>query len=333
VNAGWKEPPPSKPPTYEDALPSSFKAKDRVKLMNEYGVFAQVLYPNVAGFGAQQFAKIQDDDLKTQLVRAYNDYQVEFAAQDNPERFVLNTALPIWDVKECVKEVERCNGMGHRAILFVSRPNSHGLPWLADRYWDPLWDVASQLDLPINFHIGTGDVGDVFKAWPGASKRTVYSMAVSLIFLSNCQALIELVFSGVLQRYPKLKFVSVESGIGWVPFIMEGMDHEFFDTRVWEERPDFEMLPSEYFKKHVYTCYWFEKYAPNRMLDVIGYDRVLFETDFPHPTSLYPAASVKAHVARGLADQTPEVRRRVLSLNAAELYRVNLPADQEWRKG
>ena len=118
--------------------------------------------------------------------------------------------------------------------------------------------------------------------------------------------------------------VSVESGIGWVPFMLEALDHQFHEAGLAAARPDLEMLPSEYFARQVYACYWFEQVAPQRLIDTIGVDRILFETDFPHPTCLY--GNVWDAVESGLAGQPEEVRRKILWDNARDLYCVDEPA-------
>jgi predicted TIM-barrel fold metal-dependent hydrolase len=131
--------------------------------------------------------------------------------------------------------------------------------------------------------------------------------------------------SGVLVRYPQIKFVSVESGIGWIPFVLEAMDYQFQGNNVAEEHPEFEMLPSQYFARNVYACYWFEQTAPRRLLDKIGVDNILFETDFPHPTSLY-GDEVQARITGGLSDCDESVRRKILWSNAEKLYKVTPPS-------
>ena len=142
--------------------------------------------------------------------------------------------------------------------------------------------------------------------------------------LRNGNQLVDLLLSGVLARYPTIRFVSVESGIGWIPFVLEALDYQYKGNRVAEEHPEFDRLPSAYFKRNVYACYWFEETAPRRLLDQVGVDNVMFETDFPHPTCLY-GAQVHERIARGLGDCTPDVRRKILWENGARLYRVQEP--------
>lgn len=75
-------------------------------------------------------------------------------------------------------------------------------------------------------------------------------------------------------------------GFGYVPFLLEAADWHFHATDMKKEPPEFEMLPSEYFRRQVYTTHWFERSGPERLLDVVGPDRPMFETDLPHRTSL-----------------------------------------------
>jgi predicted TIM-barrel fold metal-dependent hydrolase len=115
--------------------------------------------------------------------------------------------------------------------------------------------------------------------------------------------------------------VSVESGIGWVPFIMETMDYELLENAPDQARA-LTKLPSEYFRSNWYATFWFETNQGDvqGLLDKVGDDRVLFETDFPHPTCLYPAPLET--VAAKMNTLRPESRRAVMGENATRLYRV-----------
>jgi predicted TIM-barrel fold metal-dependent hydrolase len=127
----------------------------------------------------------------------------------------------------------------------------------------------------------------------------------------------------VLPRYPRLRFISVESGIGFIPFVLEACDYAFDYSQIRRQRPEFELKPSEYFARQVYSCFWFEQHAPQRLLDLIGEDNVLFETDYPHPVCLY--GNVREKIEAGLRDAKPTVRRKLLFENAARLYKVGPP--------
>jgi predicted TIM-barrel fold metal-dependent hydrolase len=125
----------------------------------------------------------------------------------------------------------------------------------------------------------------------------------------------------MLDRHPGLKLVSVESGIGWVPFILETMDYELIENAP-EQAAELQRKPSEYFADHWYATFWFEQSAGHlqRLVDSVGEDNILFETDFPHPTCLYPKPLET--VAPKMATLTPTARRKILGENAAKLYRL-----------
>ncbi|MEE8166677.1 MAG: amidohydrolase family protein, partial [Myxococcota bacterium] len=151
----------------------------------------------------------------------------------------------------------------------------------------------------------------------------VNGMFTTGLFLDNAKQIVDLLFSGVLPRYPDLNFISVESGIGFIPFLLESCDYTFDYGRVRRDRPEFKLLPSEYFNRQVYACYFFEEYAPARLLDKIPADNILFETDYPHPVCLY--GNVREKIEAGLGDAKPEHRSKLLFDNAARIYKVDRP--------
>jgi predicted TIM-barrel fold metal-dependent hydrolase len=313
------------PKTFGEMHPGAYDAKARLKYMDELGIWAMVMYPNVGGFGAQQFLKLGDPELMLTCVQIYNDWQTEWASADS-RRLLPITSIPFWDVDAAVKEVRRCAAMGHKGILFTGEPQYFGKPLMGDPHWNPLWEVAVELEQPISFHIGSGNMEegllqDKMKTY---GKMAAFAELAVDIFLRNGVQLTDLLMSGVLARYPKIKFVSVESGIGRIPFVLEAIDYQYGGNSVAEEHPEFDRLPSEYFKRNVYACYWFEQIAPRRLIDKIGADNVLFETDFPHPTSLY-GQEVHDRIKGGLSDCEESVRHKILWANGQKLYKVQPP--------
>lgn len=321
--AGWPEKFPSAPRTLDEVPEAAYDASARLEYLDEIGVWAQVMYPNVGGFGSQAFLKMDDPELQLACVRAYNDWMTDWCSAD-PRRLLAITATPFWDVEASVAEVQRCAEMGHRGVLFTGEPQRFDLPYLGDRHWDPLWAAAQEAGLPVSFHIGSGDIvsgfspGRIRAHGPGAA---YVSTSVSL-FLTNGAQIADLLTSGVLTRFPDLKFVSVESGIGFVPFILEAADYAYGESSMATERPG-EPVPSELFKRQVYGCYFFEEDGLARFVDALGADNVLFETDYPHPICLY--GNVRDKIEASLAGQPDDVRRKVLWENAAALYRVEAP--------
>jgi predicted TIM-barrel fold metal-dependent hydrolase len=318
--AGWPKPFPDGPPTYETMHPAAYDPHARLRYMDDVGIWAQVLYPNVAGFGSQRFLQIQDDALKLVCVRAYNDFLRDWASPD-PRRLITICSTPFWDVDAAVTEVERCIGLGHRGVLFTGEPHRFGLPYLGDRHWDPLWSLAQEAGLAIHFHIGSGDVGSVFTPARIAAHGSAATYALSSVdlFLKNGVQVADLLTSGVLPRFPDLRFVSVESGIGWVPFVLEAVDHSYREARP-GRTSEWDLLPSEYFARQVYACYWFETVATTHLLDKLPVDRILFETDFPHPTCLY--GNIAERIAASLDHVAADVREKILWKNAVSLYGI-----------
>ena len=325
--AGWNGYPPDRPPTLGDAEPSTWEVGARLQRMDELGIYAQVLYPNIGGFGGGNYVAMADPALRVLCVRAYNDWVTEWASAA-PERFVTNCAIPFWDVEASVAELHRCREMGHRGVIFSTHPHHFEQPYIPDPHWNPIWAAAEELGMPINFHIGGGGQGDFGVNYGGNGARVNYAISSATNFLSNAGGIADIVMGGVCARFPELKFVSVESGIGWMPFLLESMDWQWRATGLDRELPERKM-PSEYFRQQVYACFWFERESIDFALGSLGEDQILFETDFPHPTSQTPGPAspgVAAHeyIRATLGHLPARSVEKIVRDNAAELYHVEV---------
>jgi predicted TIM-barrel fold metal-dependent hydrolase len=323
--AGWPEPFPAAPSGFEEIPKAAHDPHARLEYMDSLRIWAMALYPNVSGFGSQAFLGLKDPELMLACVRAYNDFLTDWC-EPARERFIPISAMPFWDVEAAVKEIERCAKVGHKGVLFTGAPQDHGMPALASPHWNPLWECAQAHDLPISFHIGSGEFTS--NDWTPERLELYGPGGINAqtsigLFLENGRQIIDLLFSGVLPRYPNLKFVSVESGIGFIPFLLEAADYTFGYGQVAQHRPEFKMKPSEYFARQVYGCYWFEEFAPRHMLANLPVDNILFETDYPHPVCLY--GDVREKIDAGLCDAPGDHRRKLLFDNAAKLYKVGAP--------
>ena len=318
--AGFSDRFPEHPKSFEEAHPGSYDAAQRLLYMDEVGIAVQGLYPNMALLSIRPLLEKKEPELILECARAYNDFQLDWIAPA-PKRFIPIALVPFWDVEAGVSEVQRAAAAGHKALLFPGSPQSYGTPCLADRQWDPIWATAQECGLPVCFHIGSGEEPQVdpdeYQAF--GPKSFLTRQALSL-FLDNCNHIGDLLLSGILPRFPELEFVSVESGIGALPFALEAIDYNFLNTKAYQERPEFDMKPSEYFKRQVYASYWFEETTPEFAIDVIGADRILFETDFPHTVCLYGREEIEGRIEAGLGKQPESVKRRILHDNAAELF-------------
>jgi predicted TIM-barrel fold metal-dependent hydrolase len=307
---------------FADVHLGSSDVKERLAVMDAAGIYAQIVYPNILGFGGQATAKV-DVALRQVCVEIYNDAMAEIQEESGNRMFPM-ALLPWWDVQAAVRETERCAAMGLRGININSDPHQHKdangnqLPDLGHPHWDPLWEVCVDKGLPVNFHIGASDTAIDWmgqQGWPSLPRDLRAGISGAMLFFNNGKIVSNLIYSGMLDRNPKLKFVSVESGAGWVPFLMEALDYQLAEIA---EGKKFQMKPSEYFKRNFYACFWFEKEDVSSMLRRVGIDNVLFETDFPHPTSLFPIENLESR----LGDLNFEERSKVLSLNASKLYNI-----------
>jgi predicted TIM-barrel fold metal-dependent hydrolase len=324
--AGFDGTLPDRPATYEQIHPSMYDAEARLRFMDEQGIRAQVLFPNVGGFGNAYFLRMGDRELVEACVRAYNDFLTDWCSAD-PQRLIPITAVPFWDIDFSVAEIERCLDNGHRAINFCNQPQSYGEPPLASKHWDPIWSLAQDAGASVNFHIGGGGIGDLMDDKAGIGWKTNFAKVSSMLFFDNLRCIADLVFGGICHRFPALKMVSVESGVGWLPAGLEALDWQFLNGGVRDEHPEYDLLPSEYFRRQIFGCFWFERRSALDAIDQYP-DNILYETDYPHPTCQHPGPRTPAQFPRDYASQVlgdlPAASlQKVLHDNAARVYHLD----------
>jgi predicted TIM-barrel fold metal-dependent hydrolase len=325
--AGYHEYPPKRPRRLEDAVPYTWNADARLKRMDETGIHAQILYPNVAGFGAGRYLALGDKELMLACVRAYNDWIVEWAGADK-RRLIPQMALPFWDIDETVKEMARAAAAGHKGLVMCGEPEHFGLPKLTDPRWDRLWAAAQEMGLPVNFHIGTGDMWYFDMMHERVGRHAAFAAMGALFSMDNGKIISQIVCGGIAHRFPKLNFVSVESGVGWLPYLLAGLDYQWKNCGAPQENPEMDLLPSEYFKRQVYGSFWFEQETLKPTIDILGADNILYETDFPHPTSMSPGPATSAINPRDymeIAFQGVSIgdAEKILHGNAARIYHLD----------
>ena len=170
----------------------------------------------------------------------------------------------------------------------TGEPFFWSMPKLADPHWDRLWAACQDAGMSVNFHIGSGDMSIFDRAYEGAGEHANYAGFGVQFGVANVSVIANLITGGVCHRFPDLKFVSVESGVGWLPFALEHLDWQWLNCGVPQEHPEYDLLPSEYFKRQMYGCFWFETDSVRAAIDQMGPDCFLYESDFPHPTSMAP---------------------------------------------
>lgn len=326
--AGWHEYPPSHPPTLREADPAAWDAQRRSQRLDEYGITMQALYPNLLAFFPYAFLALEDAELRVECVRAYNDFVADFAAAA-PGRFIPLTALPFWDVQASVAEIERCAALGHKGIIFAAKPYKLGFPRLIDDHWAPILHTAQDIGLSVNFHVGFQEMNEseIRSIIGAARQRSDYAKESTLTLLGNAEAIVDVIMSGLCEKYPDLAFVSVESGFGWLPYLIESMDWQWVNSGARHALPG-RLMPSDYFRRQIYGSFWFERVTVAEMLHLYA-DNFMFESDFPHPTSLSPGPistveTPRAFLERTLADTPLDICRKVMYQNAAKVYGLDL---------
>jgi len=276
--------------------------KLRLEDMDRDGVWASVVYgPNLFGL------PIQDPELKAAALAAYNDWAAGFNGHA-PDRLSVLPVLPTHAPDAATAELQRVARAGHRGAIispFEFR--------CTDREWDRLWSAAEAAAVPVSFHIGHGT--SQVRVAPGSWELAAFA-AVGAIQLDEPLAM--MIFSGVLERHPGLRLVLAESGIGWLPYFVHGMD-QTAEKHV-SKTQDYRLRakPSEIFRRQVYATFEEEPLGPS-LLPLLGPRNFMWASDYPHPDSTFPRS--RAAIAEAFAGLDAAFVEQVTATNCARLYR------------
>jgi predicted TIM-barrel fold metal-dependent hydrolase len=309
------EPFPTYPQRWEDVPRSAYDPAERLKALDHDRVDAEVLFPNHPGGSFDQFA---DPEFELDAIRAYNDTLSAWARIS--DRYLPLALLPYLSGPEsAAQEIARAAQDGHRGINLVGQmPES--LPHLTDPHWDPIWDVCQELDIPVHFH-GSAMVkaGASVRKWDGYSMRQAHTAMTSTSAVTPAQIIPQLIFSGVTERFPNMKCVFAEAGIGGLNYVLAACDHEWESRHLWTE--GISGRPSETVHRQMYVNFWFEAEGI-KLRHEIGIDNIMWESDFPHVASFYPKSWES--VERVLAGVSDDDRRKLLYENAVRVYRIEV---------
>ncbi len=188
--------------------------------------------------------------------------------------------------------------------------------------------MIEETGLSINFHVGFGRSSAQEELAELLAESDLLSVVgnVSKVLLGNAACVVELIMGGVCDRHPDLKFVSVESGMGYVPFVIEGLDWHLIQGPGRDMFPGF-LLPSEYFRRQIFGTFWFESDVA-RLIDLYP-DNFMFETDYPHRSGLWSRSpdstdfSPQETIARNLGGLSDQMLTKVLQDNADHVYGIS----------
>lgn len=298
--------------------PASWDPSERLLEMEYDMCQAQLLYPSVALTGAHTYSS--DRDLQLECVRAYNDWLREDFCSHSPDRLIGLPLGPMTGVEDLVSEWRRVADQGARGIIMSTYPNGGTQPSPED---DRFWEEVQDWDYPIHIHFGFMTPSPPN---PTGAPTTVTGMArftgsfLSRLGMNVFKPLADIVGSGLFERFPKLKIVAVETGIGWIPYYLEALDDTFLRIR-WSAGTHLKRLPSEYFKEHLWHTFITDSHGIDNR-HAIGVDHIMWSTDYPHANSDWPNS--QRTVAYEFRDVPSDEKRLIMRDNAAKLYRLDI---------
>jgi predicted TIM-barrel fold metal-dependent hydrolase len=281
------------------------------------GVDAEILFPNK---GLVMWAT-PDAEFSQAMCRVYNSWAWEVYGPYN-DRLSPMACIAAGDIPGAVAEVERVAKLGFRGLCLPCKPVWGGHDHEHLNYnlpdFDPLWAAIQDTDLPMTFHVSTGRDPRASRGNGGAIiNYAVHSLAPTMEPVANLCA------SGVLARFPGLRFATIEAGIGWVPWAIQAMDEAYRKHHMFV-RPKLEMLPSEYFKQHGHASFQEDAAGLDLAVSHGLVDNFLWANDYPHHEGSWPHSA--AAIERQMAHLSDDERARILGLNAARLFRFEVPA-------
>jgi uncharacterized protein len=314
---------------YKNAMRNHFDNKSYVHDMDREGVDVGVLFPT-SGLGFCWFED-QEADVSAALCRAYNDWLADYCSYA-PERMLGMAILPLRDVDLATKELRRAVCELGMAGLFW-RPNPHFGRRISDSAYDPIFQLAQELGIPIAYHEGnTGFVSPVrgggvegygFRWFGSGRDETRFAMHAARHPMEQMGAFIDLASQGVLDRFHKLMFAFLESGCGWLPYWLERMD-VMYDNPIYNESYRGQERPSEYFRRGqcFISCEAEEAEEGVPVLErQLGRDCLMWASDYPHPDAVvYFPNTVGPIVDDDRLED--EFKRKILWDNPARFYNL-----------
>jgi uncharacterized protein len=302
---------------YRDHSARGWTGQVQLEAMDVEGLDAAVMFPsrglNVL-VGPAGGPRVDDPAFAAAIARAYNNWLYDFCQAD-PRRMFGAGMLSVYDIHDAVDETRRVVGdLGFRAVFLRSNIVT-GKPW-HDPYYEPLWDVLEELDIPLGFHQATGSsIPQLAKPWfsSNAGLRRAYCQPVGQMFSVG-----SFLGGGILERHPHLRVAFLEANCSWLPWLLWRLD-EAYELEGDISMCDITMKPSAYFLRQCVASVEPDELPARYTVDFLGNDNLVYSTDYPHGDSRYPHAS-DIFLELPLSD---EDKRKILWDNCARLYRID----------
>jgi len=305
------------PQRWDEVPAKAFVPIERLKALDADGIDAEVLFPN----DPSSFHQYNDVDFELACVQAYNDALAEWTRAS--DRFISLAMVPLLSSMETlVAEVQRAALNRHRGIVMFALPSLMVpmLPHISEPFWYPLWETCQELNMPIHYHASAGLARKLtFPEWDGYTPYQQHAAFTVPTSAWPAQIVPNLIFSGVAYKFPNLKSVFAETGIGSVSCVQTACDHEWERRQLW--RHGLDQRPSELIRQQVYVNFWYEQ-AGIELRHAVGVDNIMWESDYPHIASTYPDSW--KFVERSLQGVPADERKKMLYGNAQLVYRLSV---------
>lgn len=297
--------------------------EQRLKEQDQDGVEGEVLYTSASNLTF--WRGVKNDDAYLAVLRAYNTFLAEDYCAVNRERLVAMGAIPTLSVDAAVEELEYCARAGLKGVMLNTFPSGKSYPSAQD---DRFYAAAIDLNMPLTVHVSMQlPDGPLFKyeKTPGEVAFGGDPIRVLTRFGGNSGLnAVQLLLSGVFDRYPKLKIYWAETQVGWLPYYYEQLDDVYKRSRHWIERyfglKPLKREPSDYFHEHFYWGFIYDRLGL-RLRYEIGVDKIMWGNDFPHSAGDWPnSRRVIDEMCAGVPD---DEKKKILSANAADFFHLH----------
>ncbi len=294
--------------TFAELHRGGWDAKARLLDQDRDGVSAEIIYPTVG----MVLCNHKDFAYKDACFAAYNRWIAEYCAH-SPTRLLGCGQTAATDPATTVADLHAMKKLGLRGVMMSGNP---GLEDFDSEVWNPVWEAAIELNLPVSFHILT--------TRGGGSVRGPRLNSFMSIIRGNQDIMGTLIFGGVFERFPALKVCCVEADAGWVPHYLYRMDHAYKRHRNWLGKgTNLTRQPSDYFNDHIYTTFQ-DDWVAFKCANDMNWRRLMWANDFPHSDSTWPWS--QAMLAEQTRHLTDEQTRAILCDNVAQLYGMDTHA-------
>ena len=286
--------------TFDELHRSGWDPTVRPADQDRDGVLGEIIYPTVG----MVLCNHPDIDYKHACMQAYNRWITEYCSV-HPDRLFGLGQTAMRTPEDGIRDLHDIKAAGLWGVMMP------GVPALDDYdspIYDEFYEVATDLGLPLSFHILTG---------PGERTRGPRINGF-LSIVRGCQDVMgTFVFGAVFERHPDLRVVCAEADAGWVPHYLYRMDHAFKRHRNWLSHGELTRMPSEWFKSNIWVTFQ-DDWVAFQMADMVNAERLCWANDFPHSDATWPWS--QEMLAQQTTHLTDEQRRRILFDNVVELY-------------